>query len=142
MDDIIVHQGVVSNIGAAQVTVCIQQKSACSGCHAAGYCSSVDCKDRYITVDRPAFDLAVGDLVELKGQQSMGRLAVFLSFVLPILLLIIVLTISIRIFLLSEGMSALFAFGSLFAYYGTLALFNKQLRRKFVFTIRKTNLQE
>lgn len=139
MGEIISHNGVVSRVEANTVTVCVQQKSACAGCHAAGYCSSADCKDRYITVTGASPDFHVGDEVILEGHSAMGRLAVFLSFVLPLILLILLLVLTLSILGLSEGMGTLISLGGMGVYYLILRLFNGKLSRRLVFTIRKNN---
>ncbi|AUR48748.1 hypothetical protein PGTDC60_1422 [Porphyromonas gingivalis TDC60] len=139
MGEIISHSGVVSRVEADKITVCVQQKSACASCHAAGYCSSTDCKDRYITVMGPAPDIREGDRVLLEGHSAMGRLAVILSFIVPLILLLLMLVLTISILRLDEGMSTLISLGALGVYYLILRLFNGKLSRRLVFTIRKNN---
>lgn len=139
MGEIISHNGVVSHVEANKITVCVQQKSACSGCHAAGFCSSSDCKDRYITVTAATPNFREGDPVILEGHSAMGRLAVFLSFVLPLILLLMALILTINVFKMSEVMSTSVSIGILGVYYLSLRLFNGKLSRRLVFTIRKNN---
>lgn len=69
----------------------------------------------------------------------MGRLAVVLSFIVPLILLLLMLVLTISILRLDEGMSTLISLGALGVYYLILRLFNGKLSRRLVFTIRKNN---
>lgn len=131
------RHGVVSALRSGEVVVRIQQQSACSGCHAKEFCCSVDCADRDITVKTDDTRFGIGDAVIIEGRDSIGRLAVFLSFVLPILLLVVSLVLGITVLEFGEVMSILCAFGVLALYYAVLRLFDAQLGRIMHFEIIK-----
>lgn len=115
----------------------IQQQSACSGCHAKEFCCSTDCAERDIVVRTDTSHLKVGDTVTVEGRDSIGRVAVLLSFVIPILLFVATLALGITLWGVSEVMAILYAFLSLAIYYGVLRLLEPRLRHIVQFEITK-----
>lgn len=135
--DVLEQRAIVSRVRDAYVVVTVQQKSACSGCHAASACSLADCKEREITVYSPQGNFEIGEPVILKGQYAMGRLAVFLSFVVPLIITLVVALLANYAFHYSELNTAFLTLASVGVYYGVLSMFRSVLKRKFVFTIEK-----
>jgi sigma-E factor negative regulatory protein RseC len=136
MSKIIEHSGIVHQINGKHIQVQIIQQSACSGCHAKGACTAADMDDKYIDVESDQTDFKVGDPVTLLGQNSMGLFAVLLAFVLPFLLILLTLFI-LKQYTISEALSGSLALSILIPYYLILSLFNKKLKSKLVFQIRK-----
>ncbi|MDO4692935.1 MAG: SoxR reducing system RseC family protein [Porphyromonadaceae bacterium] len=131
------REGTVCDIDQNQITVRIQQLSACAGCHAKDFCCSTDCAERYIRVQTSATDLKVGDVVWVEGEDRLGRLAVFLSFVLPILILVMTLVVGLQVLKLGELTAILLSFALLGLYYVVLKLADSRLRQIIKFNIRK-----
>lgn len=120
--------GTVTSVSDGAVTVCIQQLSACSGCHARQACSSADCADRYITIPDEGQTFAVGQEVRIEGDDHVGRLAVLISFVIPIALVVASLAIYIALGM-SEALSALASLATIGVYFAVVRLFNPSLGR-------------
>lgn len=131
------REGTVCDINQNQVTVRIQQLSACAGCHAKDSCCSTDCAERYVRVQTSATDFKVGDVVFVEGEDRFGRLAVFLSFILPIFILVISLVLGLQVMKLGELSAILLSFALLGLYYVGLKLLDRRLRRIIKFNIRK-----
>lgn len=131
------REGTVCSIERNTVIVRIRQQSACTGCHAKDFCCSTDCAERYIQVPARGGDYAVGETVLLEGDDRHGRLAVLLSFVVPIALLLISLSVCIAILHTGELASIAIAIGVLALYYGVLRLMNGRLSAIIRFNIRK-----
>ena len=129
--------GIVRAVRPGEVIVRIQQQSACTGCHAKEFCCSTDCADRYITLRKDFTLLLVGDTVDVEGRDSIGRIAVFLSFVIPILLFLSTLILGITLWSVGELWSIFYAFLALAIYYGILRLLEPYLRRLVQFEITK-----
>lgn len=129
------RNGIVRSVQEGRVVVRIQQQSACSGCHAKEFCCSTDCTDRDITIHTDSGHYAPGDIVVIQGRDSIGRLAVFLSFVLPIILFVCGLSLGLQILSIGEGLSILLAFFSLVIYFLLLHLFEPKLGRIIRFEI-------
>lgn len=139
MTNIIKHRGVVENISGNHIRVRITQASACAACHAKGYCSSSDSKEKIVDVVHPGGAFTVGEEVMIYGTTSMGMQAVFLAFVLPFLILISVLFILMKTTQNDELLSAAGALAALVPYYVLIYLFRNRLKKNFTFTIKPTN---
>ena len=136
MNKVIEHTGIINHIEGIHIQVLIIQQSACSACHAKEACISSDQDEKIIEVDcsDPAFK--VGQSVTVYGQRSMGLQAVLLVFVLPFILILITLLV-LSSFVFNEALSGILALIVLIPYYIILSLFNKQLKSKFQFYIKK-----
>lgn len=133
-------EGVVSRVAEGVVYVRIEQKSACSGCHAQGYCASTDCKERELEVRMPSGGFAPGDAVRIYALPSMGRRAVFLSFILPLILLLVVMFVCKADFVgFSDGLSALVSLLVVGVYYLILYFSEPKIRKTMHYTIEKIN---
>lgn len=138
MSQIIEHSGFVYQINGKHIKVQILQQSACSDCHAKGACTAADMADKFIDVESDDAGLKVGQAVTVYGQSSLGLLAVLLAFVIPFLLVLITL------FLLNnkidnEAISGTIALGTLLPYFIILSFFNKKLKSKLKFYIKRND---
>lgn len=131
------RQGVVTSVQPGVLVVRITQLSACSGCHAKDFCCSTDCKDHYLNIETSSEGFFPGDSVIVEGDSTIGRMAVLLSFVAPLILFIASLVAAILVLKLSEPLAALLAVGILAVYYGVLYLCNPRLKRLVRFGVYK-----
>ena len=84
------HQGTVISVGQDRISVRIVSESACSACHAAGLCGASESKNKI--VDVPVYGgqtYSVGQEVEVCLARKMGLKAVLLSYVIPLVILLI-----------------------------------------------------
>jgi sigma-E factor negative regulatory protein RseC len=139
MSQIIEHTGIINRIQGHIIDVLITQQSACSSCHANGACSAADKDDKIIEVENSDPTFKVGDRVMLYGQRSMGLQAVLLAFVIPFLLILLSLFV-LRFYVASEAVSGTIALSTLIPYYIILSFFNKKLKSKFQFSIKRDTL--
>lgn len=140
MTNISRRSGVIHATSDGEVVVRIEQFSACSGCHARGACTSADQADRFITVhtqDSTAY--SVGDRVVIEGKDRVGRLAVLLAFVLPIILLMGVCAIGINWIGLGESLSILLALTAIGSYFLVLHRLDPLLGRVIRFSVSKSS---
>lgn len=129
--------GIIEKIDGNLISVKIVQQSACSGCHAKSMCTASDSKEKIIEVTDYSGKFNVNDTVIVCGESSLGLQAVLFAFVTP--LIIIVLTIAIGTNLqLAETESALLGLFAVVPYYGILYMCRNKLKKKFVFTLKKT----
>ena len=131
---ILCKDGKVVGVEGAHYKVKITTPSACATCHAKSLCSSLtsqDQKEREIlaTSHQP---LKVGDTVSLEMEERLGWIALFYSFVLPFLIMILVL-FGLFASGVSQTTSALIAVLSLAPYYLVLYRFRSKLEKDFVF---------
>lgn len=133
------HSGIVKEITPSTIVVEIEGKSACSQCHARGACAASESKIKRIDVRRtPNLEVEVGESVEVVLKASLGLKAVFISYVLPlIILLILLLTLpNMGVSELLTGLISLLAVGG---YFVVIYLLRKRLAAQFDFVIAKTN---
>ena len=92
----IVHDGRIVEITPDFTTVEIIASSACSGCHAKGLCGMSEEQEKIIMLPTSGFDdYKVGDQVKVMTKMSMGLKAVWISYVIPLaVLMILILSLS------------------------------------------------
>ena len=92
----IAHPGRIVEIDKDFTTVQITVSSACSSCHAKGLCGMSEDEDKVIMVPTdPYTKREVGDEVTVKTKMTMGLKAVWISYVIPLaVLMILILTLS------------------------------------------------
>lgn len=131
------HIGIVEDIKGQAVQVRIQQASACDLCHAKSICSSADTKEKIVEVRAAEGSVSIGDKVMVEGAASMGMKAVFLAYVLPLILLILVMVLCLTLIAPgNEVVAALVSLGILLPYAFLLYLLKDKLSKKFRFEIR------
>ena len=134
------HRGTIISIEEGNIKVEIINKSMCAACHAKGFCSAGDSKDKVIDVlYYNNGEYSVGDEVEVVMRRSMGFKAVWISYVIPLAILLIFLLTLQRLDLteLQAGGCALLA---VCLYYVVIYLLRDKIANKFVFTIAKNNI--
>ncbi|MEW5845346.1 MAG: SoxR reducing system RseC family protein [Bacteroidota bacterium] len=134
--NVIEHLGRVEAITANDIRVVIISQSACASCHAKGACTAADVAEKQVVVSRPYHSYTVGETVKVTMKQSLGYKALFLGYILPL----IVLLVSLFVFNalgFSEGMSGLLSLGVLVPYYLILYAFRKRIEKEFHFDIEK-----
>jgi sigma-E factor negative regulatory protein RseC len=128
------HAGVVQKSDANSVIVRILSETACAGCHAEGSCSLSGVKEKMVEVNGN-YNVSPGDNVTVLMKKSMGFTALFLGYVLPLIIFILILIILISL-PLSELAAGLGSIGFLGIYYLLLYFFREKIRNKFIFTIK------
>ncbi|MBO5546643.1 MAG: SoxR reducing system RseC family protein [Bacteroidales bacterium] len=130
------HRGRIVSITPEVTTVQIVSESACSACHAKGLCSLGDSTVKEVELPTRGWDnYQVGDEVSVVLQASMGHKAVWLAYVLPLVLMAAALLVT-----LSAGGSELLAGGVAIAavalWYAVLWLLRDRLRNEYIFNIK------
>jgi sigma-E factor negative regulatory protein RseC len=132
------HCGEVVRVAEDKVWVRMTVNSACSGCHARAVCGVDESKDKIVEVatsDAAAY--SVGESVEVALEsRSVGAKSVFLAYVVPFFVLLIVL-VGLTVFGVSEGVAALSAIVGVGLYYVVLWLMNSKIEKTIKFIITK-----
>ena len=137
-EDCVEQKGIVIKKQEDKLVVKIEQKSTCSSCHARGACTSLDKKDKEIEITtKDVENYSIGDDVIITISTKLGMKAVFIAFVLPLILIVVALFLSIKLFTLSQSLSALISLVVLSAYYFFLYKQNLFLSKQFNFTIKE-----
>ena len=131
----IVHTGKVIDINPDFTTVQIMVSSACSECHAKGLCGMSEMEEKVIMVPTDPYEpRKIGDIVQVKTKMTMGLKAVWISYVIPLAVLMI-LILSLSPVLENEFLCGLVSVAGVAVYYFGIWLFRDRLSNEFVFYI-------
>ena len=130
------HTGKIIEITPEYTTVEIVVSSACSSCHSKALCGMSEDKEKVIMVPTDPYALhKVGDEVEVMTKMSMGMKAVWISYVIPLaVLMILILTLSMIID--SQAVCGLLAVGGVALYYFVIWLLRERLENEFTCYIK------
>ena len=130
------HSGKILEITPDFTTVQIVVSSACASCHAKSMCGMSEDEEKVIMVPTdPYSEHKVGDEVQVMTKMSMGLKAVWISYVIPLAVLMI-LILSLSSFVVNELLLGLIAVGGVAVYYFIVWLFRDKLSNEFVFYIK------
>ena len=132
----IAHKGRIVEITPDFTTVEIIVSSACSGCHAKGLCGMSEEQDKIIMLPTdPYAEYAVGDEVNVFTKMTMGLKAVWISYVIPLAILMI-LILSLSSVIGNEFLMGGVAIAGVAVYYFFIWLFRDRLSDQFEFYIK------
>ena len=132
----IVHSGRIVEITPNFTTVEIIVDSACSACHAKSLCGMSEEQEKVICLPTdPYATYSVGDTVQVCTKMSMGLKAVWISYVIPLMVLLS-LILSLSSVLDSEVLTGLAALGGVGVYYFVIWLLRGRLQNEFVFYLK------
>ena len=132
----IVHSGKIIEITPDFTTVEIIVDSACSGCHAKSLCGMSEEQEKLISLPTdPYATYDVGDVVKVCTKMSMGLKAVWISYVIPLMILMI-LILSLSSVIGNEVVRGLVAIGGVGVYYLVIWLLRDRLQDEFLFYIK------
>ena len=133
----IAHTGKVIDVTPDFTTVEIIASSACSSCHAKGLCGMSEEQEKIIMLPTNGFDdFKVGDEVQVLTKMTMGLKAVWISYVIPLIILMI-LILSLSPVFKNEYLCGLAAVAGVAIYYFGIWLFRDRLSNEFVFYIKE-----
>ena len=130
------HRGRIISVTPEVTTVQIVSESACAACHAKGMCSLGDASLKEIELPTRGWDnYQVGDEVSVVLRASMGHKAVWLAYVIPLVVMVAALLGT-----LAAGGSELLAgglaIGAVALWYGVVWLLRDRLRNEYIFNIK------
>lgn len=134
------HEGKVVSVDKDYIAVEILNKSACAACHAKGVCGASDQSVKVVEVAQDiqtlTEDYQVGETVNIVMAPSMGTQAIWLAYVVPLM----VLMASVGVFSLcgaGELLMGLGSLGLLALYYLIVFLCRNKISKIFTFSIEK-----
>ena len=130
------HRGRIISVTPEVTTVQIVSESACAACHAKGMCSLGDASLKEIELPTRGWDnYPVGDEVSVVLRASMGHKAVWLAYVIPLVVMVAALLGT-----LAAGGSELLAgglaIGAVALWFGVVWLLRDRLRNEYIFNIK------
>ena len=131
----VAHRGKIVSITPEFTTVEIISESACSSCHAAGLCGMSEYTKKAIEVPTRSWDsYEVGQEVNVVLRASMGHKAVWLAYVIPLVIMVAVL-LGLTAAGAGELVSGIAAIGAAALWYFVLWLLRERLRNEYIFEI-------
>lgn len=131
------HIGRVKEMTPESTVVEIISSSACSACHAKGLCGVSEEKVKEIEVPTdPYATWNVGDEVRVMLRQTMGLKAVWISYVVPLLILMI-LILTLSAINVKEIYAGLVSIAAVAVYYLVIYLLRNRLAKDFVFYLKE-----
>ena len=132
----IVHSGKILEITPDFTTVKILVSSACAACHAKGLCGMSEEEEKVIMVPTDPYTVyQVGEEVQVVTKMSMGLKAVWISYVIPLLILMI-LILSLSSVIGNEVVIGLVSVAGVALYYLGVWLLRSRLENEFTFYIK------
>ncbi|MBQ6710121.1 MAG: SoxR reducing system RseC family protein [Bacteroidales bacterium] len=132
----IIHDGKIIEITPDFTSVEIVSSSACSSCHAKGLCGMSEEQEKVIMLPTdPYSEYAVGDDVKVATKMTMGLKAVWISYVIPLAILMI-LILSLSSVIGNEFLMGGVAIAGVAVYYFFIWLFRDRLSDQFEFYIK------
>lgn len=132
----IIHDGKIIEITPDFTSVEILSSSACSSCHAKGLCGMSEEQEKVIMVPTdPYSEYAVGDDVKVATKMTMGLKAVWISYVIPLAILMI-LILSLSSVIGNELLLGLVSIAGVAVYYLGIWFFRDRLSNEIVFYIK------
>ena len=130
------HPGKIVEITPEYTTVEILVPSSCSECHAKGLCGMSEEQEKVISVPTdPYAAYKVGDQVQVCTKMTMGFKAAWISYVIPLAVLMI-LILSLSLVFDSEAVVGLASVGGVMLYYFVIWLLRDRLQNEFTFYIK------
>ncbi len=130
------HSGRILEITPDFTTVQIIVSSACASCHAKAMCGMSEDEEKVIMVPTdPYAGHNVGDEVIVMTKMSMGLKAVWISYVIPLAVLMI-LILSLSSVIGNELLLGFVSIAGVALYYLGIWLFRDRLSDEFVFYIK------
>lgn len=131
------HSGVVTSITPTDIYVEILNKSMCAACHAKSACSMSDTSVKVIKVTNTIREnYEVGEEVNIVMKKTLGLRAVWISYVIPLIILMILL-LSLPYLNCSELKTGLLAMAGVGVYFSGVYFFKDKIAREFTFSIEK-----
>ena len=135
--DSIAHDGIIVEITPDFTTVEILSSSACASCHSKGLCGMSEEEKKLIMVPTDPYTVySEGQQVKVMTKKSMGLKAVWISYVIPLLILLI-LILSLSSVIGNEAYVGLAAIAGVALYYFVIWLLRNKLESEFVFYIEE-----
>lgn len=114
----------------------IVRQSACATCHAKELCGMSESEKKIVDVPTNGFDPhEVGDEVVLCMKKSMGMKAVWIAYVIPLIILVVSVLV-LSAFEVGELVAGLSAIAAIALYYIVILCLKKRLDNEFVFYIK------
>lgn len=130
----VTHTGFVRSIGTNGIKVGIVVQSGCASCSIKGSCNMSETADKEMDIDCDPNNYKIGQQVLVSLKSSQGFNAIFLGYVLPFIVLLVVM-VTVSTITKNEGVIGLSALASLVPYYLVLYLYRNKIKKSFTYVV-------
>ncbi len=131
------HIGKVLSIKDGILRVGFTAQSACSSCQARSKCGMSESSEREISIKIDKSEsYNIGDEVTIAVSYAMGDKAVFLAYIVPLIILMATLVATI-VAGVNEGVAALTSLGVMALYFVGVYVLRDKIEKKIIFRITK-----
>ncbi|MBN2215354.1 MAG: SoxR reducing system RseC family protein [Bacteroidales bacterium] len=130
--------GTIEEVKENSVLVRFQSAPACGSCMAKSVCGVGSAGKNLIEIHHRTHGYSVGDSVKIIISRSMGFRALFIGYVLPFLLVVLLLVMS-KMLGYNDLISGLISLVVLLPYYLALYFLREKVNKQFIFTLSKLN---
>jgi sigma-E factor negative regulatory protein RseC len=130
------HRGIVEFFEGGKMKVGIEVGSACSGCHASGFCGESNSKDRVIEIEGIEGDFSIGESVLVQMRMGLGLRATVIAYLVPFGVLLLTLVLMLY-FTENEIVSGLVSLVLTAGYFFALIIFKNRLKQDFRFEVKR-----
>lgn len=132
----ITHEGIVQEVRDDNITVSFVSHPACSLCNLKNICSLADSEVKNLEIISQGNNYHVGEKVTVVLSQSSGFRAVFLGYILPLIIVCLSLVLLLKI-TNNEALAGLASISMLIPYYLILWLLRGVIKKNFKFRLVK-----
>ena len=136
-NECIEQKGIIEDISVNSIKIRVRPLSACDSCQTKSICNIRGNRDNLIELTYKSGDFSVGDMVNILIKRSSGYIALFLGYLLPLIIVLI-----FAILFLSLGYNEVIAgTGSLLIlapYYLILYSVRNSIKKRFKITLSKS----
>jgi len=134
------YRGVITAIRSGILQVEVRDATPCESCSAQSSCCMSGSREKRVEIPFTSGDYRLGDEVTIVGKASMEFKAVFIAFVLPLILILVTLLIGSSMGA-DERRAALISFVGLVIYFLGIFLLRDRIKGTFTFGIGDGDLK-
>lgn len=135
MSKCVTHEGVVRAVKDGVLSVEVGRATACQLCSSRSRCTMGNGDTVMVDVPAGSGTFAPGDRVQVSLSSGVGRRAVVIAYVLPLLLLVVAVVSFVSFFRCSEIVSIIAAFAVLALYYLVIYILRHRLNHRMVVVV-------
>lgn len=135
MSKCVTHEGVVRAVKDGVLSVEVGRATACQSCSSRSRCTMGNGDTVMVDVPAGSGTFAPGDRVQVSLSSDVGRRAVVIAYVLPLLLLVVAVVSFVSFFRCSEIVSIIAAFAVLALYYLVIYILRHRLNHRMVVVV-------
>lgn len=135
MSKCVTHEGVVRAVKDGVLSVEVGRATACHSCSSRSRCTMGNGDTVMVDVPAGSGTFAPGDRVQVSLSSGVGRMAVVIAYVLPLLLLVVAVVSFVSFFRCSEIVSIIAAFAVLALYYLVIYILRHRLNHRMLVVV-------